>query len=148
MRARGQSGKLHWVFLLFIALVVVFAAMVLTPLISELRQPPYVAQAARFMNYLCQNRIEEAAKLLDVQSLPKEKHDLKKIMEERSVTWGTIKKISLVDVVQSPADLKHPKAREGVRVDFHLKCYLAQGSAFIYLVPHNNDWVIVDYILQ
>jgi hypothetical protein len=35
-----------------------------------------------------------------------------------------------------------------VRVDLHLQCYLAQGSAFIYLVPKDGDWVIVDYTLQ
>ena len=49
---------------------------------------------------------------------------------------------------QSPADLKHPNAKEGVRVDLHLQCYLAQGSAFVYLVPKDGDWVIVDYMLQ
>lgn len=148
MAMRKPTGKVHWVFLLFIALVVVFAVMALAPVVSEMRRPPYEVKAVRFMNHLRLNEFDKAAQMLDMQSVPKEKQDPKKVLEERMPMWGTIEKISLVESIQNPADLKHPKASEGVRVDLHLQCYLAQGSAFIYLVPQGNDWVIVDYVLQ
>ncbi len=148
MAMRKPMGKVHWVFLLFIALVAVFAVMALAPVVSEMRRPPYEVKAIRFMEHLRLNEFPEAAKLLDMQSVPKEKQDPKKVLEERMPLWGTIEKVSLVESIQSPADLKHPKANEGVRVDLHLQCYLGQGSAYVYLVPQDNDWVIVDYILQ
>jgi hypothetical protein len=122
--------------------------MALAPVVSEMRRPPYEVKALRFMELIRLNKFDEAAKLLDRESVPKEKRDLKKVLEEHMPMWGTIEKVTLVDTIQSPADLKHPNAKEGVRVDIHLQCYLAQGSAFIYLVPKNGDWVIVDYVLQ
>lgn len=148
MRTRRHSGKIHWIFILFIALVAVFAVMALAPVVGELRKPPYVVKAARFMEFIRLNQFEEAAKLLDMDAVPKEKRDPKKVIEERMPMLGHIEKVSLVDVVENPADLNHPNAAQGVRVDMHLQCYLAQGSAFIYLVPKNGDWVIVDYTIQ
>lgn len=148
MRTRGHFGKIHWVFILFIALAVVFAVMALAPVVSAMRQPPYVRKAVQFMELLRQNQFEEAAKLLDAQFVPKEKRDLKKALEERMPMWGSIERISLMEVVERPSDLKHPKASEGVRVDLHLQCYLSPGSAFIYLIPQNGDWVVVDYAFQ
>jgi len=148
MWMRRESAKIHWVFVLFIVLLAVFAAMAFAPIVSEMRRPPYEVKALRFMELIRQNKFAEAANLLDMESVPKEKRDPKKVLEERMPLWGTIEKISLVETIQSPADLKHPKAKEGVRVDLHLQCYLAQGSAFIYLVPKDGDWVIVDYTLQ
>lgn len=148
MAMRQPTGKVHWVFLLFIALIAVFAVMALAPVVSEMRRPPYEVKAVRFMNHLRLNEFPEAAKLLDRQAVPKEKQDPKKVLEERMPMWGVIEKVSLVESIPSPADLKHPQASEGVRVDLHLQCYLGQGSAYIYLVPQGDDWVIVDYILQ
>lgn len=148
MRTRRHSGKVHWVFILFVALVAVFAVMALAPVVSELRKPPYVAKAAQFMEFIRLNKFDEAAKLLDIESVPKEKRDLKKAIEDKMPMLGPIEKVSLVDVIEGPADLKHPNAAQGVRVDLHLQCYLAQGSAFVYLVPKNGDWVIVDYAIQ
>jgi hypothetical protein len=148
MWTRRESAKIHWVFILFLALLAVFAVMALAPVVSEMRRPPYEVKALRFMELIRLNKFDEAAKLLDRESVPKEKRDLKKVLEEHMPMWGTIEKVTLVDTIQSPADLKHPNAKEGVRVDIHLQCYLAQGSAFIYLVPKNGDWVIVDYVLQ
>ncbi|MCS6918622.1 MAG: hypothetical protein NZM28_02500 [Fimbriimonadales bacterium] len=148
MAMRRPTGKVHWVFLLFIALVAVFAVMALAPVVGEMRRPPYEAKAIRFMEHLRLNEFDQAAKLLDMQSVPKEKQDPKKAVEERMPLWGTIEKVSLVESIQSPADLKHPKASEGVRVDLHLQCYLGQGSASVYLAPQGGDWVIVDYLLQ
>jgi hypothetical protein len=148
MWTRRESAKIHWVFILFLALLAVFAVMALAPVVSEMRRPPYEVKALRFMELIRLNKFDEAAKLLDRESVPKEKRDLKKVLEEQMPMWGTIEKVTLVDTIQSPADLKHPNAKEGVRVDIHLQCYLAQGSAFIYLVPKNGDWVIVDYVLQ
>jgi len=148
MWTRRESAKIHWVFILFLALLAVFAVMALAPVVSEMRRPPYEVKALRFMELIRLNKFDEAAKLLDRESVPKEKRDLKKVLEEHMPMWGTIEKVTLVDTIQSPSDLKHPNAKEGVRVDIHLQCYLAQGSAFIYLVPKNGDWVIVDYVLQ
>jgi hypothetical protein len=148
MWTRRESAKIHWVFILFLALLAVFAVMALAPVVSEMRRPPYEVKALRFMELIRLNKFDEAAKLLDRESVPNEKRDLKKVLEEHMPMWGTIEKVTLVDTIQSPADLKHPNAKEGVRVDIHLQCYLAQGSAFIYLVPKNGDWVIVDYVLQ
>ena len=148
MRTPSKLGKVHWVFILFIALLVVFAVMALAPVVSEMRRPPYEAKALRFMELIRQNKFPEATQLLDLEAVPKEKRDPKKIVEERMPVWGVIEKISLVDTIKSPGDLQHPNAAQGVRVDLHLQCYLAQGSAFIYLVPKNGDWVIVDYTLQ
>jgi hypothetical protein len=148
MWTRRESAKIHWVFILFLALLAVFAVMALAPVVSEMRRPPYEVKALRFMELIRLNKFDEAAKLLDRESVPKEKRDLKKVLEEHMPMWGTIEKVTLVDTIQSPADLKHPNAKEGVRVDIYLQCYLAQGSAFIYLVPKNGDWVIVDYVLQ
>ena len=147
-RMRRESAKIHWVFILFIALLAVFAAVAFAPIVSEMRRPPYEVKALRFMELIRQNQFPEAAKLLDMESVPKEKRDPKKVLEERMPLWGVIEKVSLVETIQSPADLKHPNAKEGVRADLHLQCYLAQGSAFIYLVPKDGDWVIVDYTLQ
>jgi len=148
MWTRRESAKIHWVFILFLALLAVFAVMALAPVVSEMRRPPYEVKALHFMELIRLNKFDEAAKLLDRESVPKEKRDPKKVLEEHMPMWGTIEKVTLVDTIQSPADLKHPNAKEGVRVDIHLQCYLAQGSAFIYLVPKNGDWVIVDYVLQ
>lgn len=148
MRTRSNLGKVHWVFILFIALLAVFAAMALAPVVSEMRRPPYEVKALRFMELIRQNNFPEATRLLDLESVPEEKRDPKKVVEERMPVWGVIEKISLVDTIDNPSDLKHPNAAEGVRVDLHLQCFLAQGSAFIYLVPQNGDWVIVDYTLQ
>jgi hypothetical protein len=148
MRTQKESAKVHWVFILFFALLVAFAAMVLAPVVSEMRRPTYEAKALRFMEHIRLNQLSEAAKLLDREAVPKEKRDLKKMLEKYTPMWGTIEKVSLVETIQSPSDLKHPNAQEGVRVDIHLQCYLGQGSAFIYLVPRNGDWVIVDYSLQ
>jgi hypothetical protein len=148
MWTRRESAKIHWVFILFLALLAVFAVMALAPVVSEMRRPPYEVKALRFMELIRLNKFDEAAKLLDRESVPNEKRDLKKVLEEHMPMWGTIEKVTLVDTIQSPSDLKHPNAKEGVRVDIHLQCYLAQGSAFIYLVPKNGDWVIVDYVLQ
>ncbi|MFN7015885.1 MAG: hypothetical protein ACK4P5_01785 [Fimbriimonadales bacterium] len=148
MRTRKHSGKVHWVFVLFIALVAVFAVMVLAPIVSELRQPPYVVKAKQFMEFIRLNKFDEAAKLLDMEAVPKEKRDPKKVIEDKMPMLGQIEKVSLVDVIETPADLNHPNASDGVRVDMHLQCYLAQGSAFIYLVPKNGNWVIVDYTIQ
>lgn len=148
MRTRSKLGKIHWLFILFIALLAVFAAMALAPVVSEMRRPPYEVKALRFMELIRQNKFPEATQLLDLEAVPEEKHDPKKIVEGRMPVWGVIEKISLVDTIQSPSDLQHPNAAQGVRVDLHLQCYLAQGSAFIYLVPQNGDWVIVDYTLQ
>lgn len=142
------TGKVHWSILLFLVLIAVFAVMALAPTISAMRRPPYETKALRFMEHLRRNEFDQATKLLDLQSVPKEKHDPKKVLEERMPIWGVIEKVSLVDTIENPADLKHPNASEGVRVDLHLQCYLSQGSAFIYLVPKNGDWVIVDYLLQ
>ncbi|MFN3689319.1 MAG: hypothetical protein ACK4UU_00155 [Fimbriimonadales bacterium] len=148
MRTRNHSGKVHWVFILFIVLVAVFAVMALAPVVSEMRQPPYVARAKQFMEFIRLNKFDEAAKLLDMEAVPKEKRDPKKVIEEKMPMLGHIEQVSVVDVIEAPADLKHPNAGAGVRVDMHLQCYLAQGSAFIYLVPQNGDWVIVDYTIQ
>lgn len=148
MRTRGDSGKIHWVFILFIVLVAVFAVVALAPVVAELRTPPYVAKANQFMEHLRLNQFDAAAKLLDVDATPKEKRDPKKVIEQKMQMLGHIEKVSVVEVIESPADLKHPNADKGVRVDMHLQCYLAQGSAFIYLVPKNGDWVIVDYVIQ
>lgn len=147
MAARLERGKVHWIFVLFVVLVVAFAAIALAPVVSAMRQPPGVRVAVQFMELLRQNKFDEAAKLLD-PNIPKEKRDPKKAVEERMPFWGVIEKVSVVEVVESPADLKHPKAREGLRVDFHLQCYLAQGSAFVYVVPQDGKWVIADYLLQ
>ncbi|BCW95945.1 MAG: hypothetical protein WHS44_12565 [Fimbriimonadales bacterium] len=148
MRTRSVSGKIHWVFILFIALLAVFVVVALAPVVSEMRRPPYEVKAMQFMELIRQNQFPEAAKLLDMESVPEAKRDPKKVLEERMPVWGVIERVTLVDTIQNPADLKHPNASEGVRVDMHLQCYLAQGSAFIYLVPKNGDWVIVDYTLQ
>ncbi|GIV06758.1 MAG: hypothetical protein KatS3mg016_2333 [Fimbriimonadales bacterium] len=148
MWTRSHSGKVHWVFVLFIALVAVFLVMALAPVVGNLRQPPYVVKAMQFMEHIRLNQFEEAKKLLDSESVPKEKRDPKQVLEQRMPILGPIEKVSLVEVVENPSDLKHPKASEGVRVDLHMQCYLAQGSAFIYLVPKGGDWVIVDYTIQ
>lgn len=147
MAARARIGKVHWIVILFFALLAAFAVVALAPMVSELRQPPAVRTAVRFMELIRQNKFQEAAQLLD-PAIPKEKRDPKKAVEERMPFWGTIEKVAVVDYVENPADLKHPNAREGARVDFHLQCYLSQGSAFVYLVPQNGKWVIVDYVLQ
>lgn len=143
-----RSGKVHWVFILFIALVAVFLVMALAPVVGSLRQPPYVVKAMQFMEFIRLNQFEAAKKLLDIESVPKEKRDPKQVIEQRMPLLGPIEKVTLVEVIENPSDLKHPKADEGVRVDLHMQCYLAQGSAFVYLVPKGDDWVIVDYTIQ
>lgn len=148
MWTHKHSGKVHWVFILFIVLVAVFLAMALAPVVGNLRKPPYVAKAMQFMEFIRLNQFEEAQKLLDVEAVPKEKRDPKQVMELRMPILGPIEKVTLVEVIENPGDLKHPNANEGVRVDLHMQCYLAQGSAFIYLVPKDGDWVIVDYTIQ
>lgn len=145
---RTLSGKVHWVFILFIVLVAVFAVMALAPVVSEMRKPPYVSKAVQFVEFIRLNKFDEAAKLLDMDAVPKEKRDPKKAIEDKMPMLGHIEKVSLVEVIENPADLKHPNAAQGVRVDLHLQCYLAQGSASVYLVPRNGDWVIVDYVIQ
>jgi hypothetical protein len=148
MWTHKHSGKVHWVFILFIALVAVFLVMALAPVVGNLRKPPYVTKAMQFMEFIRLNQFEEAKKLLDAEAVPKEKRDPKLVMEQRMPILGSIEKITLVEVIENPGDLKHPNASEGVRVDLHMQCYLAQGSAFIYLVPKDGDWVIVDYTIQ
>ena len=90
MWTRRESAKIHWVFILFIVLLAVFAAMAFAPIVSEMRRPPYEAKALRFMEHIRLNQFPEAAKLLDMESVPKEKRDPKKVLEERMPLWGTI----------------------------------------------------------
>jgi uncharacterized protein YpmS len=46
MWTRRESAKIHWVFILFLALLAVFAVMALAPVVSEMRRPPYEVKGA------------------------------------------------------------------------------------------------------
>ncbi len=89
---RRESAKIHWVFILFIVLLAVFAAVAFAPIVSEMRRPPYEVKALRFMELIRQNQFPEAAKLLDMESVPEAKRDPKKVLEERMPLWGTMRR--------------------------------------------------------
>ncbi|MFQ3610546.1 MAG: hypothetical protein SNJ72_03530 [Fimbriimonadales bacterium] len=145
---RRNAGKVHWTIWLFGLLLLAFAGISLVPLISQLTKPAYLRTATEFIVAVQQNKLSEAEKLLDKEALPEEKRNLKQVVDMANYRWGRIEKVELIDVVDNPGELKHPKASEAKRVEFHLQCYLSPGYASVYLVPANGEWKIVDYILQ
>ncbi len=145
---RRDAGKVHWTVWIFLLLLVAFAGIALVPLISQLTKPAYLRTATQFIVAIQQNKLDDAKKLMDIEAVPEDKRDLKATVEMATYRWGNIERVELMEVVNAPAELKHPKASEAVRVEFHLQCYLSPGYASVYLVPKDGSWVVVDYILQ
>jgi hypothetical protein len=143
---RRYAGRVHWMVWLFIGIVVIFAAVALAPVMSELRRPPYQRSADEFIRDLARNRFKEAERVVDKASLPKEKQDIKKSWQERQqYGWGTITSVELVEVIPSPAELKHPRAAESWRIQYHVQGDLTYGTALVYVAPTKRGWKVVDY---
>ncbi len=143
---RRRVGRVHWLVWLFIAIVVVFAAVALAPVVGEMRRPPYQRPADEFMRALARNKFKEAERQVDRTALPKEKQDIRKAWQERQqFGWGTITSVELVEAVQAPAELKHPRASESWRIQYHVQGELNYGTALVYVAPTDAGWKVVDY---
>ncbi|MCS7065262.1 MAG: hypothetical protein NZL85_03185, partial [Fimbriimonadales bacterium] len=119
---RRQAGRVHWMVWLFIGIVAIFAAVALAPVVGELRRPPYQRPADEFMRALARNEFEAAARVVDKATMPKEKQDIKKAWQEKQqYGWGAITSVELVDAVQAPAELKHPRAAQSWRIEYHVQ---------------------------
>ncbi|MEN3002448.1 MAG: hypothetical protein ABDI19_11490 [Armatimonadota bacterium] len=141
-----QAGKVHWLIWLFIGIVVIFAAVALAPVVSTLRRPSYQRPADAFIRALARNAFKEAEQVVDKASLPKEKQDIKKAWQEKQqYGWGSITSVELVEAVQSPAELKHPRAAESWRLQYHVQGDLNYGTALVYVAPTGDSWKVVDY---
>lgn len=143
--AQRTAGKVHWSLWLFAMVGITFIGMAVAPMISAVRKPAYERVGDEFVRALAKNQFKEAQQLTDLSALPEERRDFKKKWEERLVIWGEIEGVELIDSVPAPADLQHPRAAEGYRLEYHLKGYLTVGTAFVYVVPSDGDWKVVDY---
>jgi len=139
------EGKVHWTIWLFALIGIAFVVMASVQLMKEARKPPYERVGEQFVRALARKQYDAAQKLVDTSALSKERKDFKKLWEDRMAVWGEIDGVELIDAVPAPSDLKHPKASEGYRLEYHLKGYLTVGTAFVYVVPQNGEWKIVDY---
>lgn len=141
-----HAGRIHWLVWLFIGIVVIFAAVALAPVVGELRRPPYQRPADEFIRALARNEFQAAERVADKTALSKEKQDIKKAWQEKQqYGWGAITSVELVDVVQAPAELKHPRAAESWRIEYHVQGELTYGTALVYVAPTNDGWKVVDY---
>ena len=141
-----HAGRVHWLVWLFIGIVVIFAVVALAPVMAELRRPPYQRPADEFIRALAQNRFAAAERVVDKASLPKEKQDIKKSWQERQqYGWGNVTSVELVEVIRSPAELKHPRAAESWRIQYHVQGDLNYGTALVYVAPTKRGWKVVDY---
>jgi hypothetical protein len=141
-----HAGRVHWLVWLFIGIVVIFAAVALAPVMGELRRPPYQRPADEFIRALAQNRFQAAERVVDKASLPKEKKDIKERWQERQrYGWGTVTSVELVETIRSPAELKHPRAAESWRIQYHVQGDLNYGTALVYVAPTKHGWKVVDY---
>lgn len=141
-----HAGRVHWVIWLFIGIVAIFAAVALAPVVGELRRPPYQRPADEFIRALARNDFQTAERVVDKAALPRERQDIKKAWQEKQqFGWGSITSVELVAAVQSPAELKHPRAAESWRIEYNVQGELTYGTAFVYVAPTNGGWKVVDY---
>ncbi len=139
------TGKVHWSIGLFVVALAVFIAMMLAPVIGELRKPPQERVSDQFLRALIVGEYEDAKKLTDFQHLPKERQDFIQAWKDRLNMWGEVEGTERIDAVPAPKELKHSEASKGWRVEYHIKGYLTVGYVSIYVVPVGNDWKVVDY---
>lgn len=140
-----REGRIHWTFWLFVIVGIAFVLMAVAPFMSEMRKPAYERAGDDFIRALARGEFPSAEKQVDSNALPEDKKDVKAKWNERMSVWGQIEGIEMIDSVPAPNDLKHPKASEGYRLEYHLKGYLTVGTAFVYVVPQNGNWKVVDY---
>lgn len=140
------AGRVHWVVALFIGIVVIFAAVALAPVVGEMRRPPYQRPADEFIRALARKDFQAAERVVDKSALPKEKRDIKKAWQQKQqYSWGNITSVELVDAVQAPAELKHPRMAESWRIEYNVQGDLTYGTAWVYVAPLNGGWKVVDY---
>lgn len=139
------DGKIHWALWLFAVIGIAFVGMIAVPILAEMRKPAYERVGDQFVRALARAEYASAEKLIDKNALPKDKKDIEAKWDERMIVWGRIEGVEIIDSVPAPADLNHPKASEGYRLEYHLKGYLTVGTAFVYVVPINGEWKVVDY---
>lgn len=139
------AGKVHWIVGLFVITLIVFIGMLLTPVIGELRKPPYERVSDQFLRALILGKYEEAKKLSDFRHLPKERQDFVEAWKDRLRMWDKVEGTERIDVVSAPKELKHPDASKGWRIEYHIKGYLTVGYVSLYVVPVGNEWKVVDY---
>lgn len=146
MKTRKERGaiKLHWTTWSMLGLVVIAAITAIVAYLPTLNKPPAVRAADEFLLMLSEAKPEEAAKLLS-ETAPVARNDLTKTWGQKFSSWGGIKSIELFGVFEAPADLKHPKAKQAVRVDYTIIGELSKSGASVYLVPEGNNWRIVSY---
>ncbi len=144
-RARG---KFHWSIGLFIVVIIAFVAMLLAPVIGELRKPAPVRTSDQFLRALIAGEYDEAKKLTDFQHLPEERRNFVEAWKDRLQLWDKVEGVELIDAVSNPKELEHPSASEGWRVEYHIKGYLSVGYVSIYVVPEGNEWKVVDYVFR
>mgnify|MGYP000415723108 CR=1 FL=1 len=130
---------------LFIGIVVIFVAVALAPVVGELRRPPYQRPADEFIRALARNDFKAAERVVDKSALPKEQRDLRKAWQDKQMGWGTITSIELIEAVQSPAELNHPRAADSWRIEYNVQGELTYGTARVYVAPVNGGWKVVDY---
>ncbi|GBC93052.1 hypothetical protein HRbin15_01537 [bacterium HR15] len=131
---------------LFIGIVVIFAAVALAPVVGEMRRPPYQRPADEFIRALARNDFQGAEHVMDKSALPKEKQNIKQAWQQKQqMGWGAITSVELVNAVQAPAELKHPRMAESWRIEYHVEGELTYGTAFVYVAPTNGGWKVVDY---
>ncbi len=141
-----SAGRVHWLVWLFLGVAVIFLLVALAPVMGEMRRPPYQRVADEFIRALAKNQFKEAEQLVDKSALPAEKQDIKKAWQERQqYGWGIVTSVERVESVQAPAELKHPRMSDAWRIQYHVQGELNYGTAFVYVVPTDGGWKVVDF---
>lgn len=147
MRREQGAMKLHWTTLSVLGLIFIAVVVAIGTYLPALNKPPAVQAADEFLLMLREAKPEEAAKLL-ADTAPAETKNLIEAWGQKMSSWGGIERIELFGVFESPADLKHPKAKEAVRVDYTIVGELSKSGASIYLVPDEKGWRVVSYYFE
>jgi hypothetical protein len=147
MRKERGAIKLHWTTWSVLGLVVIAAITAIAAYLPTLSKPPAVRAADEFLLMLSEARPEEAAKMLS-ETAPVERNDLIEAWGQKLSSWGGIERIELFGVFEAPTDLKHPKAKQAVRVDYTIIGELSRSGASVYLVPEGNNWRVVSYYFE
>lgn len=147
MRNEQGAVKLHWTTWSVLGLLLIAAIVAVGTYLPTLGKPPAVRTADEFLLMLSEAKPEEAAQLL-ADAGPAEKKNLVEAWIQKLNSWGGIQSIELFGVFEAPADLKHPKAKEAVRVDYTIIGELSKSGASIYLVPEGTGWRVVSYYFE
>lgn len=147
MRKQRGTMKLHWTTLSVLGLLLIAAVVAIGTYLPALNKPPAVRVADEFLLMLSEAKPEEAAKLL-ADTAPAETQNLIEAWGQKLGSWGGIESIELFGVFESPTDLKHPKAKEAVRVDYTIVGELSKSGASIYVVPEEKGWRVVSYYFE